>query len=48
MANCRHEGMKVFSVSARNGCGIKELRESIRENFYKEKNYEQDSYDFGC
>ena len=47
MANCRHEGLRVFSVSAKTGNGIKELRDAIRENFYKENFYEKDSYDFG-
>ncbi len=40
MASNRLNGMKVFSVSAKTGKGIAELRDCIRGNFYKENPYE--------
>jgi len=38
MASCRIDGMKVFSVSAKTGNGISDLRKAIKDNF--KQNYE--------
>lgn len=39
MASCKLDGMKVFSVSAKTGDGIQELRKAIMDNFKQNYQY---------